>query len=142
MVQKLLEERRSEHREREKLLGRVAELEAQSLLATARVAAGERRGAAVISRIWDDADARFLRLLATKLVTEPRTIALLATRAEGNMVFARSEDVPADMGTLLREILTSHGAKGGGTKSFAQGSVRDAASLDRILSEAAARLSS
>ncbi|MFY9530356.1 MAG: DHHA1 domain-containing protein [Candidatus Acidiferrales bacterium] len=140
MVEKVLAERRGEHRDREKLLARLAELEAQSMLTTARAAGGERRGASVISRIWDDADARFLRLLATNLVRESGTIALLATRADGNVVFARSDDLSADMGTLLRETLAAHGAKGGGTKSFAQGSVRDAALLDRVLTEAATRL--
>jgi alanyl-tRNA synthetase len=140
MVQKLLAERRGEHRDREKLLARLAELEAQSMLLTARAAAGERPRASVISRIWDDADARFLRLLATNLVRESGTIALLAARADGNIVFARSDDLPADMRSVLREILSSHGAKGGGTKSFAQGSVRDATVLDQILTEAATRL--
>jgi alanyl-tRNA synthetase len=142
MVQKLLEERRVEHRDREKLLGRLAELEAGSMLTTRRAADGERRGVSVISHIWDDADARFLRLVATCLVKEPATIVLLAARADGNTVFARSDDLSADMGSLLREILASHGARGGGTKSFAQGSVRDAGLLDQILFAAAARLSS
>jgi alanyl-tRNA synthetase len=44
------------------------------------------------------------------------------------------------MNTLLREALAAAGGKGGGTRDFAQGSVRDPRELERVLRAALQRL--
>ena len=61
-----------------------------------------------------------LREAASCLIERPRTLALLAAeRPDGTclLLFARSADLTADMGALLRAC----GAKGGGKPDFAQG---------------------
>lgn len=67
-----------------------------------------------------------LQKTATELVAQPRTVALLAsTDGAVRLVFARSADVPADMGVLLREVIPMVGGKGGGKPDFAQGGGSD-----------------
>jgi len=144
MVGKALEERRESYRTAQRLLERLAEYEAEKLLATETVTADGRtdlrRAPGVIVRVFDDAEANYLRLLAARLVTSPGITALLGTRAGGHLVFAQSAAGRGDMGALLRECLASAGGKGGGAKDFAQGRVADVASLDGLLARAAAAL--
>ena len=70
-----------------------------------------------------EADAMLLRDLASRLIEKPGVIALLgAMNGEQAMyVFARSSDVSADMGGLLRDAAREKGGKGGGRPDFAQG---------------------
>lgn len=68
------------------------------------------------------------KLLASKLVAaEERAVAIFAWQStEGGgatVIFARSAGLPFDCGTLLREVLTSRGGRGGGSKDMAQGSI-------------------
>jgi alanyl-tRNA synthetase len=138
MVHKTLEDRRATQRATKKLQERLAELEAESLLAAPAQLRSD--GARMISTVFDEGDPAYLGLLSTKLVAHPRVYALLGARTGGAIVFARSADLDADMGALLRQVLPPAGGKGGGTKQFAQGSVSDAAALDKILGAAAATL--
>ncbi len=135
MVTRALEERQAGYRARQRLLEQLAEVEALTLLATdARTS--QACAPRVVLRVFEDADADHLRLLATKLVAEPGVQALLATRAGGHIVFAQSAGLAADMNALLREGLQTAAGKGGGTKDFAQGSVPDLGALDGILHRA------
>lgn len=70
-----------------------------------------------------EADAAIARDLATALVEQPGVVALLAA-PQGEQfafVFARSSDVPVDMGELLSSCARACGGKGGGKSDFAQG---------------------
>lgn len=146
IVQKNAEEQLAGQRGRRRLLEQLAEHEARALLAPEAVTGGGRtathRVPPVIVRIYEDADAEFLRLVAARAAAEPGVQMLLATRAGGHVVFAQSAGGPADMGTLLRESLAAAGGKGGGPRDFAQGRAPDSETLDVILSQAAARLTS
>ncbi len=146
MVQKAQEEQQARQRSQRRLVEQLAEYETRSLLATETVTGGGRtqtqRTATVIVRIYDEADADFLRILAAKVVAEPGIQVLLATRAGGHVVFAQSPGGPADMGALLRESLATAGGKGGGPRDFAQGKIPDPQFLDAVLSHAATRLNS
>ncbi len=65
-----------------------------------------------------------LKHLAQRLVAHPRTVALLAAGEEGQkgfFTFARSADVEAHMGTLVRQACEAVGGRGGGRPEFAQG---------------------
>jgi alanyl-tRNA synthetase len=66
-----------------------------------------------------------LKHLAQRLIAHPLTVALLATRAQGGeksyFTFARSDDVDANMGTLVRQACETIGGRGGGRPNFAQG---------------------
>ena len=70
-----------------------------------------------------DADAMLLKEFVSKLIEQPGVIALMgASNGEQKLyVFGRSEDVDANMGTLLRDAARPLGGKGGGRPDFAQG---------------------
>lgn len=70
-----------------------------------------------------NADALLLRELASKLIGQPRVIALLgAPNGDQTIyVFGCSADVGRNMGTLLRDAACPLGGKGGGKPDFAQG---------------------
>ncbi|MBI3669328.1 MAG: alanyl-tRNA editing protein [Acidobacteria bacterium] len=139
MVARALEERQSSYRARQRLVEQLAEFQALTLLAT-EARAGKSEAARVVLRVFEDADADYLRMLAGKLVAEPGVQALLAARAGGHVVFAQSAELGANMNALLRESLQAAGGKGGGTRDFAQGSVPDAGALEGILQRALERL--
>lgn len=65
-----------------------------------------------------------LKHLAQRLVAHPQTVALLAAGQagqKGSFTFARSADVEAHMGTLVRRACEIVGGRGGGRPEFAQG---------------------
>ncbi|HET9402639.1 MAG TPA: DHHA1 domain-containing protein [Candidatus Acidoferrales bacterium] len=132
---KIAEERQATHHERQRLIEQLADLQASALAQQAVKANGS--GIRVISKLLQDADAAYARLLASKLVAEPGRRALLATTG-GHVVFAQSSGADRDMNALLRECVSQQGGKGGGSHDFAQGSVpspsRAAAVLDQALS--------
>lgn len=70
-----------------------------------------------------EADAQQLREAAARLIEQPGVIALLGamTGNQALYVFARSADMPWNMGTLLQETARPFGGKGGGRPDFAQG---------------------
>ena len=127
MVTKMIEERKAAHRERGHLAGRLADLEAAALLATA---------VKTIVHAFDEGDAAFLRQVAARLAAEPGVRAVVASRAAHQFVFARAKDSADDMNQMLREVLVPAGGKGGGSKDFAQGTVPEAANIDELLAKA------
>lgn len=87
--------------------------------------------------LWasEDMTPEGLAALAGHLVAQPGVVALLGLRAEkGHLVAARSEDIPVDMGRVLRESLSRSGGRGGGKPAFARGGV-DADRLDAALED-------
>ena len=127
MITKMIEERKTAHRERAQLAGRLAELEAAALLAT-----GER----TIVHAFDEGDAVFLRQVAARLAGEAGVRAVVASRDARQFVFAQAKAMPGDMNRMLREVLVPAGGKGGGSKDFAQGTVPEAANIDELLAKA------
>jgi len=139
MLERALDERQATHRARQRLTEELAELQALMLLATDRQP-GRAGGPGIVCKVLENQDAAYMRMIATKIVGGPGMRVLLATR-EGNVIFAQSTGLDADMNALLRECLTAVGGKGGGTHDFAQGSVGQSADVARILEQAMARLS-
>jgi alanyl-tRNA synthetase len=127
MVAKLLEERKSASRERNRLTERLVEFEARELLAS--------QGRTVVYA-FEEADAAFLRQVATRLCTEPGVCAVVASRSARQFVFAQSKDSGRDMQRVLRETLVHSGGRGGGSKDFAQGTAPEAANVDELLAKA------
>jgi len=121
-----------------RLLEELAELKAAQLI---HETAG-KPGAKVIVQNFEDRDANYVKLLAQKL-TKGTTgvVALLAsTQSAPALVFARSGDLSSDMGTMLRELVTAAGGRGGGGKDFAQGGVPDPKQVQSVLEEAQGKL--
>ena len=131
-IQRLLAEKKSAAKELHARLEDLALYEAKTLIAETPLTAGRR----LVQRTLPACDLAALKMLASKLIAAaPSTIALLANDAEpANIVFARSADLALDCGSLLKDILTAHGGKGGGSKEMAQGSV-PRANLDPCLAD-------
>jgi alanyl-tRNA synthetase len=53
------------------------------------------------------------------------------------MVFAQTPGGAADMGTLLKQMLSAVGGRGGGSRDFAQGGVPAGCDAERLLRQAA-----
>ena len=141
-VERLREEARAANRQLADAQSRLLDYEARGLLAER---ADSRRH--VIARAWPGRDAAALKLLAKRLTAERGVVALLGGTAGGRacLCFARSSDLPDDMGALLRGALgamNTSGAKGGGSSEFAQGSApaADGAAAQAALDWAAARM--
>jgi alanyl-tRNA synthetase len=135
MLEKALELRKQLQRSRQILLETLAGYEAKELLRGA-----ESGAARVVVRVFDDAEPTYLRMVATRLASEPGVQALLGTRSGGHVVLAQSPGLAADMNALLREALHGAGGKGGGTRDFAQGSVPDVSRVEAVLAAARSRL--
>ena len=134
MVARALEERQSGHRARQRLTEELAEVQALMLLAT-EGRAGKSGQPVVLSRILEEPDQSYLRLLATKIVAQPGVRAIMGTRA-GHVIFAQSSGLDGDMNALLRDCISIAGGKGGGTKEFAQGSLPDATRVEAVIQRA------
>lgn len=138
MVARALEERQTGHRARQRLTEELAEVQALMLLAT-EGRAGKAGQPGVVSRVLEEPDPSYMRLLATKIVSQPGVRAILGTRG-GHVIFAQSAGLDADMNVLLREVLAEAGGKGGGTRDFAQGSLPDSSRVESVLKQALLRL--
>jgi|SRR5690348_4075705 len=122
-----------------RILEELAELKAEQLL---RDMSPDILGRKFVVQIFPERDASFVKLLAQRLTRgNQNVIALLAgTSPSPAVFFARSSDLSFDLGTLLRELVTAAGGRGGGSKDFAQGAIPDPGNLGSVLNEAAARL--
>jgi alanyl-tRNA synthetase len=101
----------------------------------------------VVRRAFDERDMLLLKEVARRLVEQPNTVALLATRQpRPQFVFARSQEWTGrgpivDMGDLIRAACTEVGGRGGGRPEFAQGGAPEGESVtDQVLDEAERRL--
>src|SRR5262249_47034055 len=128
------EELKAQQRLQSRLYEELAELLAAKFADEVPTVSGSR----VIHQVFADRDASFIKLLAQKLSRNGRgIIALLATpNPTPTLVFARSQDRDVDVGTLLKEIVTSAGGRGGGGRDLAQGGVPEQANLEELLAKA------
>jgi alanyl-tRNA synthetase len=140
LVERLIEENK-------KLVRRVRELdqiacrvEAEALLKSAGLEAGDRPPSIVIARVFDDRDADSLKHLALALIAHANVIALLGSRDSdaARLVFARSPDAPGDMNALMRKACETIEGRGGGKADMAQGGGKKVSAIDDALAAAAA----
>ena len=97
----------------------------------------------VLCRVLDGYDAASMRYAAQGLVQEPGLVALLGvTEPAPQVCFARSGNVSAHMGQLMRTVLTPFGGRGGGEPHLAQGGGFAAEQLAAVLQSARDGLSS
>lgn len=139
-IKKSLDEAKNAGKAQQKLVEELALLEAERMLAEA---SGSPR---VISRVFVERDASFIKLLAQKL-TAARTdvMALLAAlQPQPTLVFAQSPGQKFNMGQLLKESLAQLGGRGGGSPDMAQGGLppgsADVEALTKLLQEVSAKL--
>ncbi|HSZ60706.1 MAG TPA: alanyl-tRNA editing protein [Terriglobales bacterium] len=112
----------------------------------------EKNGRKIVVRVFSDRDINFAKLFAQK-ATRGATpaIALVASTIDpAGLVFTQTPVTvpgnvtgsPADMGALLKQVLSSVGGRGGGSRDFAQGGIRAGSkvNVDQVLREAAGRI--
>ena len=73
----------------------------------------------IIAQLFEDNDGGKLRQMANQLVQNSQTVVLLGNKSQ--LIFARADDAPSDMGALIKPFLTELGGSGGGKAQFAQG---------------------
>jgi alanyl-tRNA synthetase len=136
-VAKNIEDRRATSTAVKRLEERLAMLEAQALL---HQHPETPNGLRLIIATPPDATPAHLALLAAKLAAENNVVALLVSRETGHVVAARSQNLAADLGTVVRESLKEFNGKGGGAKHFAQGALPDPTQLEAFITAAKSRL--
>jgi len=136
-IRKQQEELKTQQRAQSKLHEELAELLAAKIATETPAESGRK----IIRQVLADREAAFAKLLAQKLSRNGNGIVvLLATpKPTPTLIFARSQDQTADVGALLKEIVTSAGGRGGGGKDLAQGGVPEGTNLEELLSETAKR---
>ena len=94
-------------------------------------------GMAVIRLAFKDGDVAWLKEIARRLTQRPRIVALLGIqRPATQLLFARSEDLDVDVGTLMRASCAAIGGRGGGRPILAQGGAPEGASVEAALDRA------
>jgi alanyl-tRNA synthetase len=99
----------------------------------------EKNGHKLVVKVFSDRDINFTKLFAQK-VTRAATpaIALAASTLDPpGAVFAQTPGGAADMGALLKQVLSSVGGRGGGSRDFAQGGVPAGCDIEQLLRQAA-----
>jgi alanyl-tRNA synthetase len=137
-IRKSLEDAKLLRKQRGEALEQLAE--AMALVALAGQPAAD--GRKVIVRSFADRDISFAKLFAQKAVrTGVPVVALVASAMNPpSLVFAQSAGGTADMGALLKQVLSSVGGRGGGSRDFAQGGVPAGSNVDQLLHQAAATI--
>ena len=142
-IRKSVEESKLLRKQKDDALDQLAELMALAALQNQP----ETNGRKIIARAFSDRDIGFAKLFAQK-VTRAGTpaIALVASTVDPpGLVFAQtsaqaSGGAPgstADMGALLKQVLSTIGGRGGGSRDFAQGGVPAGSNLEQLLQQAA-----
>jgi alanyl-tRNA synthetase len=133
-IRKNIDENKSLRKQKEDALDQLAE----SMALAALHAQALTNGRKVVSHTFSDRDIGFAKLFAQKVTrTATPAIALVATTVDPpGLVFAQTSASvgavpnPADMGALLKQVLSSVGGRGGGTRDFAQGGIPSGVKVD------------
>jgi alanyl-tRNA synthetase len=136
-IRKSVEESKLLRKQKDDALDQLAELMALADLRDQP----ETQGRKIIVRAFSDREISFAKLFAQK-VTRVGTpaIALVASAQDPpGLVFAQTPGGSADMGALLKQVLSSVGGRGGGGRDFAQGGVPAGSNMkvEQLLRQAA-----
>ena len=136
-IRKSVEENKLLRKQKDDALDQLAELMASAALRDQP----EMHGRKIIVHVFSDRDIGFAKLFAQK-VTRAGTpaIALVASTLDPpGLVFAQTPGGSADMGGLLKQVVSSVGGRGGGSRDFAQGGVPAGSKInvEQLLREAA-----
>jgi alanyl-tRNA synthetase len=129
-TERTLSERDANFKRTRALLERLTEREAAEAV---REAASGSDGLRVIHREFQDVEPEFLGYFATHVAKTEASIALLADRGTGHILFAQHPTASKDMSALLKQVFARVGGKGGGSRDFARGRLEDATQAERAL---------
>ncbi len=112
---------------------------AGAMAASALQDAREVNGRRIIVRCFSDRDTAFAKLFAQKASRSGTPAIVLAGSAvdPAGLVFAQTPGGSADMGALLKQVLSAVGGRGGGSHDFAQGGVPAGCDPEQLLRQAA-----
>jgi len=127
-VRKSLEETKSGGKTQHKLLEELAGFYAERLLAQT---AGSPR---IITTVFNDRDAVFIKLLAQKLTANKTDVIALLVAGSGQptLVFAQSPGQKSNMGQLMKDAMAEFGGRGGGSADLAQGGLPADADFGKV----------
>jgi alanyl-tRNA synthetase len=97
-------------------------------------------GIRVVTRVFEGVDANYVLMLAPALAAHEKTITLVARKECGHIFFGQGPGVGKDMNMLLKKVLEQVGGKGGGTKDFARGGLKDRSMAHKAIELARAEL--
>jgi alanyl-tRNA synthetase len=117
-VERLLLERERSEKNLRTLMPKLADAEAAS---RQKSVAPRADGTVVFSEVLESVEPEYLQLLATALTRSGKSVALLALKETGSLVFAQNPAVGKEMDALLKRVVGQLGGKGGGTRDFARG---------------------
>ncbi len=136
-IRKSAEESRSLRKQKDDVLDELAELMAAAELRNQPETGGRK----IVVRAFSDRGINFAKLFAQKVTkTNTPAVALVGSSLDSSgLVFAQSPGGSGDMGALLKQVLSSVGGRGGGSRDFAQGGVPAGSQADvqQLLREAA-----
>ena len=93
--------------------------------------------AKIVKLVFQEYDLNLVKEIARRLTAHTGLVALLATAQEHTqLVFACADNVPANMGELVRLACTETGGRGGGRPQFAQGNIPDNKLAEKALDTA------
>jgi len=139
LTARAIEENKELHRRVRVLEEVAARVEAAELLGETTPTS---EGVKVVLKTFADRDAESLKHLALAMITQPKTVALLASHDKdtARLVFARSADAPGDMNELMREACLLLDGRGGGKPDMAQGGGKNTDKIHEAILEAKAKL--
>ena len=134
-IRKTLEDSKRLRKQKTEALEQLAEAMVVAALAEQPAVNGRK----VIVRSFADRDISFAKLFAQRATRAGvPAIALVASTVDPpGLVFAQSASGAADMGALLKQVLSSVGGRGGGSRDFAQGGVPPGNDVEQLLKRAA-----
>ncbi|MGA3092232.1 MAG: DHHA1 domain-containing protein [Terriglobales bacterium] len=138
-IRRSAEESKVLRKQKDDALEQLAELMALADLQ----AQAETGGRKIVVRAFSDRDIGFAKLFAQKVTRAGQpAIALVASTMESvGLVFAQTSGgaaaPAADMGALLKQVLSPVGGRGGGSRDFAQGGVAAQVNVEQLLRQAA-----
>ena len=139
LTARMVEENKELHRRVRTLEAVAATVEAEELYQKTQPASD---GIKIIAEILDGRDPESLKHVAVALISHPKTIALLGShdKETARLVFARSEDAPGDMNSLMREACAMLDGRGGGKTDLAQGGGKNIEKLSEVIALSSAAL--
>ncbi|MFZ5966492.1 MAG: alanyl-tRNA editing protein [Bacillota bacterium] len=92
----------------------------------------------IIQKKYEGRDIAELRILAAKIVTNPKVIVLFGSVMDdkAQLLFSRSDDILLPMNDLFKQVISIIEGKGGGNAVAAQGGGSNISDLDKALSTA------
>ena len=103
----------------------------------------EQQGIRIVKQLFEDEEMEFLKLLAQALVSQGNCVALLGSGGpQAALLFAQSDNLPADLRQVLPACCQLIEGKGGGTRTLVQAGGKNTSQLQQALDLAEQQMTS